>query len=150
MVDVVSPAVRSAMMSSIRGRDTKPELAVRRYLHGLGFRYRLHLKSLPGSPDIVLPKYRVVILIHGCFWHRHRGCKYCATPSTNIAKWTEKFESNIARDERNLQRLREQNWRMVVIWECGLKHGDPAEALSWLPDVVRDFGIEYVEWPSLS
>nr|WP_299535575.1 DNA mismatch endonuclease Vsr [uncultured Herbaspirillum sp.] len=129
---------------------TKPELAVRRYLHGLGFRYRLHLKSLPGSPDIVLPKYRVVILIHGCFWHRHRGCKYCATPSTNIAKWTEKFESNIARDERNLQRLREQNWRMVVIWECGLKQGDPSEALSWLPDVVRDLEIAYVEWPSLS
>lgn len=105
-------------MSGIRGRDTKPELLVRKYLHAVGLRYRLAPRDLPGKPDIVLPKYRTVVFVHGCFWHRHTGCKYTATPATNRAFWRRKFRENVERDTRIRSRLRGNGWRVLVVWEC--------------------------------
>jgi len=148
VADVVSPAVRSRMMSSIRGKDTQPELIVRKYLHGCGFRYRLHVNSLPGRPDIVLPKHRVAILIHGCFWHRHSNCKYCTMPRSNVSKWVEKFSANVARDKRDVKRLRASNWRVIIIWECGVKQSDRGAGLSWLPDAITGAREPLLEWPA--
>jgi DNA mismatch endonuclease (patch repair protein) len=118
MVDVVDRATRSRMMSGIRARDTKPEIIVRKFLHAQGFRYRIAPKNLPGKPDIVLPKYRVAIFVHGCFWHRHEGCKYAATPSTNVRFWKAKFAENVQRDQITQQRLRKAGWRVLTVWEC--------------------------------
>lgn len=123
MVDVVDHATRSRMMSGIRGRDTKPEIIVRKYLHAQGFRYRIAPKHLPGKPDIVLPKHLTVIFVHGCFWHRHHNCHYAAMPSTNVAFWQSKFHENISRDARNTTLLVEAGWRVLVIWECEVKRG---------------------------
>ena len=120
MADVVDKATRSRMMSGIRGGNTKPELRVRRYLHRAGLRYTLKSK-LPGRPDIVLPKYNAVVFVHGCFWHRHQGCRYCTTPATNARFWAEKFEQNIARDSRVEKQLDEAGWRVFVIWSCELE-----------------------------
>lgn len=105
-------------MSGIRGTNTRPEIAVRRYLHVRGFRYRLHAKNLPGKPDIVLPKYRTVILVHGCYWHRHEGCRYATTPSTRRDFWLKKFQENVERDRRIRRKLKSLGWRVLVIWEC--------------------------------
>src|SRR5260370_19935810 len=105
-------------MSAIRGRDTKPEVAVRSYLHGRGFRVRLQGPGLPGRPDIVLPKYSAVVLVHGCFWHHHRGCKYAYSPKSNTAFWNEKLASNVARDAANRRRLAGLGWRVLIVWEC--------------------------------
>ncbi|EQM82635.1 very short patch repair endonuclease [Stenotrophomonas maltophilia] len=121
MVDVVQKSKRSLMMSSIRGKDTRPEIQVRKFLHASGFRYRLHDRSLPGKPDVVLPRYRVVILVHGCFWHRHTGCRYAATPATRPEFWLEKLEGNRARDKRVQCELRALGWRVAIVWECFLK-----------------------------
>jgi DNA mismatch endonuclease (patch repair protein) len=110
-------------MAGIGGKDTKPELALRRALHARGFRYRIHDKRLPGRPDIVLPKYRAVIFVHGCFWHRHADCRYAATPKTRPELWVEKFRGNMERDARNLRALQDAGWRTAVLWECAL---DPA------------------------
>lgn len=118
MADIVDRATRSRMMSGIRGRDTAPELQVRRYLHRAGFRYRLHARDLPGRPDIVLPKYNAVVLVHGCFWHQHPGCPLAVMPSSNIAFWKEKLEGNRARDDRNRKKLEELDWRVFELWEC--------------------------------
>ena len=118
MADVVDPATRSRMMSGIKGKDTAPELAVRRFLHGQGFRYLLHVKSLPGKPDIVLPKYKTVIFVHGCFWHRHPGCKYAYMPKSNSAFWLEKLEGNSRRDARSIEELAKRGWHCLVVWEC--------------------------------
>lgn len=147
MIDVVSPSVRSRMMASIRGKDTRPELRVRQYLHRVGFRYRIHVRSLPGRPDIVLKKYRTVILIHGCFWHRHSGCKYCTTPATNSEKWALKFERNVSRDAENILKLVEMQWKVIVIWECGLRKAQDDDALSWLPESIRCSNSSFIEWP---
>ena len=119
MADVVDKATRSRMMAGIRGRDTKPELLVRKYLHAMGLRFRLKSK-LPGKPDLVFPKYGTAVFVHGCFWHRHTGCKYAATPSTNEPFWTQKFLDNVARDKRVQDQLRNANWRVIVVWECEL------------------------------
>lgn len=119
MVDVVDRATRSRMMSGIRGRDTKPELVVRSYLHRAGLRFRLHAK-LPGKPDLVFPKYRTVVFVHGCFWHRHAGCKYATVPATNRAFWQKKFSDNVLRDKKVLGMLRSLGWRVIVAWECQL------------------------------
>ena len=108
-------------MSRIRGRDTKPELLVRRIAHGLGFRFRLHRRDLPGCPDIVFPKYRAVIQVHGCFWHRHPNCRFASTPKTRVEYWTKKFEGNVQRDRRNQRALTDLGWRTMVIWECETK-----------------------------
>jgi len=120
MVDIVDRATRSRMMSGIRGRDTKPEIIVRKYLHAAGLRFRLAPKTLPGKPDIVLPKYRTVVFVHGCFWHRHPNCKYATTPATNCKFWLDKFASNVARDERVQDMLREVGWHAIVVWECDI------------------------------
>lgn len=117
-MDVVSPEQRSAMMSRIRGRDTKPELVVRRLAHALGYRFRLHRRELPGAPDLVFPGRRKVVFVHGCFWHRHPGCRFAYRPKSNIGFWEKKFESNIERDARVLRVLRESGWSPLVIWEC--------------------------------
>lgn len=116
-MDVVDAATRSRMMAGIRGRDTKPELIVRSYLHRAGLRFRLHAK-LPGKPDLVLPKHRAAVFVHGCFWHRHEGCRYATTPVNNAAFWQEKFAANVRRDAKVKQRLEELGWRLLVIWSC--------------------------------
>jgi DNA mismatch endonuclease (patch repair protein) len=118
MPDIVSPETRSRMMSGIRGRDTKPELAVRQYLHGRGLRYRLHMRDLPGCPDIVLPRHRTAVFVHGCFWHRHEGCRFAYTPKSRQEFWLSKLEGNAARDIRDQQRLRDLGWNVEVVWEC--------------------------------
>ena len=121
MVDVVDSATRSRMMSGIRGKDTKPELLVRKYLHARGLRFRLHVKYLPGKPDMVFPKYRTVVFVHGCFWHRHAGCKYATTPSNRADFWENKLSDNVARDQYQLAALNELGWHVVVVWECELR-----------------------------
>lgn len=118
MADIVDPATRSRMMSRIRGRDTSPELKVRSFLHRAGFRFRLHSKALPGRPDIVLPRYRTVINVHGCFWHRHPGCKFATTPASNAGFWSKKLSENVARDVRNSDALSRLGWHELLIWEC--------------------------------
>lgn len=118
MVDSLSRKHRSWNMSRIRSRDTGPELLVRSALHRAGYRFRLHSKSLPGRPDIVLPKYHTVVFVHGCFWHRHRGCRFAYTPKSRVAFWNNKFLSNIERDRRKSKALKELGWRVVTVWEC--------------------------------
>jgi DNA mismatch endonuclease (patch repair protein) len=108
-------------MSRIKSKDTNPEKVVRSMLHKMGYRFRLHRKDLPGKPDIVLPKYKTVIEIRGCYWHRHKGCKYAYTPKSNIEFWQEKFHKNIKRDKLNEQKLKELGWKVIIIWECELK-----------------------------
>ena len=121
MADVHDPETRSYNMSRIRGKDTKPEMLVRKYLFGKGFRYRLHDKKLPGKPDIVLKKYKTVIFIHGCFWHGHEGCKYFKIPDTNTEWWAKKIQTNQEHDEKAIRELSDLGWKVLVIWECGLK-----------------------------
>lgn len=118
-MDVVDAATRSRMMTGIRGKDTKPELVVRSFLHRAGLRFRLHA-NLPGTPDLVLPKYRTSVFVHGCFWHRHEGCRYTTTPANNAAFWQEKFAANVRRDSKVKQQLKKLGWRVVVIWSCEL------------------------------
>lgn len=144
-MDIVDPAVRSRMMSKIRGRDTKPELMVRRYLHARGFRFRLYDKRLPGCPDIVLPRYNVCIFVHGCFWHHHKGCRYAKTPQSRPEFWNRKFEENTRRDHEIRDHLLAMGWRIIVIWECGLKLRSQ-EGLSWLPVVITT-GSNFIVWP---
>lgn len=118
-MDVVDAATRSRMMAGIRGKDTKPELVVRSFLHRAGLRFRLHA-NLPGKPDLVLPKYRAAVFVHGCFWHRHEGCRYTTTPASNVAFWQEKFAANVRRDAEVKRQLAELDWRVLVIWSCEL------------------------------
>jgi len=120
MADVVDPATRSRMMSGIRGKNTRPEMTVRRLLHTSGFRYRLHAKDLPGKPDIVLPKYRVVIFVHGCFWHGHH-CHLFKVPQTRMGFWMTKINGNIRRDAVAMHKLLDAGWRVAIVWECALK-----------------------------
>jgi DNA mismatch endonuclease (patch repair protein) len=121
MTDVFSAEKRSEVMSRVRSKDTKPEFIVRRYLHGLGFRYRLHKKGVPGKPDLWFPKYNAAIFVNGCYWHRHSGCKLASIPKQNRAFWEAKFESNVVRDEENLAALKAKGIRVLVVWECQLK-----------------------------
>lgn len=120
MVDLVDKQTRSRMMSGIRGANTKPELMLRSALHVRGFRFRIHDRRLPGRPDIVLPKWRVVIEVRGCFWHRHEGCPKATNPSTNVDFWQGKFTSNVARDSANVEVLLLKGWRVLVVWECAI------------------------------
>jgi DNA mismatch endonuclease (patch repair protein) len=120
MTDVVDSETRSKMMSGIRGKDTKPELGIRRQLHRLGFRYRLHDKKLPGKPDIVLKKYNAVIFVHGCFWHRH-NCHLFKWPKTRPEFWKEKINRNHENDLKALQKLQSSGWRVCIVWECAVK-----------------------------
>ena len=121
MADVVDKLTRSRMMSGIRGKNTKPERVIRSALHSAGFRFRVHVSDLPGKPDLVFPKYKAVILVHGCFWHRHSGCWWNTNPSSNSEFWTAKFAQNVQRDAQNLLELRKLGWRVAVIWECALR-----------------------------
>lgn len=121
MADIVDPETRSRMMAAIRGSNTKPEIALRKALHARGLRFRLHDPKLPGRPDVVLPKYRAVIFVHGCFWHRHEGCRYATTPKTRPEFWEAKFQANVDRDKRNLEQLHAMGWHTLVVWECNLK-----------------------------
>ena len=118
MTDRLSRERRSWNMSRIRGRDTAPEKQVRSALHRAGYRFRLHSKQLPGRPDVVLPKYCTVVFVHGCFWHRHKGCRYAYTPKSRVAFWKAKFDSNVERDRRNVRELRRLGWKVVKVWEC--------------------------------
>ncbi len=121
MADVLTPKQRSYNMSRIRNKDTKPEELVRKYLFSQGFRYRKNDARLPGKPDIVLPKYKTVIFVNGCFWHKHEGCKYFVWPKNNAEFWKEKIEKNAARDARDYELLQQAGWRVIIIWECELK-----------------------------
>ena len=124
MVDRLSPERRSRLMSRVRGKDTTPELVVRRLAHGLGYRFRLHKKTLPGKPDLVFPRLRVAIFVHGCFWHRHRGCPKATMPKSRVEYWAEKFERNVERDARVVRALEEAGWTVHTIWECETKDRD--------------------------
>jgi DNA mismatch endonuclease (patch repair protein) len=120
MADVHNKETRSYNMKCIRSKDTKPELIVRKFLFAKGYRFRLHSKSLPGKPDIVLPKYRIAIFVHGCFWHGHEGCRYFIVPKTRTKWWFEKINRNIEKDKTNTSLLRKMNWRVIIIWGCKL------------------------------
>lgn len=133
MVDTLSPKERSERMSRIRGKDSTPEMKLRRLVHGLGFRYRLHSKALPGTPDLVFPAKHAVIFMHGCFWHRHEGCKLARLPKSRLDFWEEKLESNKRRDLCHHQQLFELGWRVLVVWECQLN--DTAN----VSRIVQDF-----------
>ena len=113
--------LRSKIMRAVRRTDTTPELAVRRLLHGLGLRFRLHPPNLPGTPDVVLPKFRVAIFVHGCFWHRHEGCSKSTMPKTRTDFWQMKFRQNVERDGRNEEKLSTKGWKSVTVWECETK-----------------------------
>lgn len=136
MADVHSKETRSYNMSRIRSKDTKPELLVRKFLHKNGFRYRLHVKDLPGKPDIVLPKYKTVIFIHGCFWHGHEGCKYYVVPKTRTEWWLNKIGTNTTNDINAENLLKAAGWNIIKIWECELKktslEGTFSQLLSYL------------------
>ena len=121
MADVHTPAQRSYNMSRIKGKNTKPEMLVRKFLFAHGFRYKLHDKKLPGKPDIVLPKYKTVIFVHGCFWHGHKGCKYYVVPKTRTEWWLKKIEGNKANDMKAMKALKKDGWKVITIWECELK-----------------------------
>lgn len=127
------------MMAAIRSRDTQPELIVRRYLHGLGFRFRLAPRHLPGKPDLVLPMYRVAVFVHGCFWHSHVGCRFATVPANRREQWVKKFVANRARDSIKEAELRAASWRVVVVWECALK-SDRDAALKRLVSFIRSEG----------
>ena len=121
MTDVHSPAVRSYNMSRVKGKNTKPEILVRKFLFSNGFRYRLHAKKLAGKPDIVLSKYKTIIFINGCFWHGHDGCKYFSVPKTKTEWWLNKIIGNISNDSRSIESLTNEGWNIIIIWECELK-----------------------------
>ena len=130
MADVHSVATRSYNMSRIKGKNTKPEMLVRKYLFARGFRYRLHSKKLPGKPDIVLPKYKTVIFVHGCFWHGHKDCKYFVVPKTRTDWWLNKINGNKANDAKKVQTLAQAGWKVLIVWECQLKPGKIEETLN--------------------
>jgi DNA mismatch endonuclease (patch repair protein) len=146
MTDIVDAQTRSRMMGGIRGKDTQPELRLRRALHALGFRYRLHVKGLPGRPDMVFPKYRAVVFVHGCFWHGHE-CPVFRWPKTRPEFWRAKIEGNRARDARQIQALMDDGWRVAVVWECDLRQPATTDRLAreiagWLKSTdTPSFGV---------
>lgn len=125
-------------MSKIKGKDTKPELLVRKFLFSQGFRYRLHDKKLPGKPDVILPKYKTVIFVNGCFWHGHQDCKYFVVPKTRTEWWLNKINVNISNDNKALLALQNSGWKVIVIWECELKPEKINVTLNQLPFLIRD------------
>jgi DNA mismatch endonuclease, patch repair protein len=137
MSDVHSKAQRSYNMSRIRSTDTKPEMLVRKFLHAQGYRYTLHDKKLPGRPDIVLPKYRTVIFIHGCFWHGHANCKYYVVPKTRTDWWLHKINTNKGNDAKAIRALRKEGWKIIAVWECKLKPGKMEKTLHSLVDKIE-------------
>ncbi|UNW12036.1 very short patch repair endonuclease [Xanthomonas phaseoli pv. phaseoli] len=136
MPEKISPETRSRMMSGIRGKNTRPEIAVRSFLHRNGFRFRLHGRQLHGRPDLVLPRWNAVVFVHGCFWHGHLGCRYFKLPKTRADFWKAKIEANSQRDALTVNLLREAGWRVGIIWECALRD-DPSKALGELLQFLR-------------
>lgn len=134
-MDIVSREKRALMMSGIKGKNTKPELIVRKYLHACGLRYRLHDKRLAGSPDLVFTRHNLVVFVHGCFWHRHRDCRYATTPGARQEFWVSKLEKNRTRDEASQRALLMQGWRVAVVWECALRRSSET-TLAALHDFV--------------
>lgn len=118
MADIVDVRRRSELMAGIRGKDTRPELAVRRIAHGMGLHFRLHSKKLPGRPDLIFPRHHLAVFVHGCFWHQHRGCRSAQLPKSRVSFWKQKFAANVVRDEKNVAALHAIGWRVLVIWEC--------------------------------
>jgi DNA mismatch endonuclease (patch repair protein) len=139
MADVHSKATRSYNMSQIRAKNTKPEITVRKYLFAQGFRFRLHRKDLPGKPDIVLPKYKTIIFVHGCFWHGHDGCKYFVVPKTKTEWWLNKINRNKELDSENIKKLKANNWNIVIIFECELKKINVDSTLRAVVKKIRQF-----------
>lgn len=136
-MDVHSKETRSYNMSRIKGKETKPEVIVRKFLFSEGFRFRKNDKRYPGTPDIVLPKYRTVIFVNGCFWHKHEGCKYFKWPENNADFWKNKIEKNVQRDERDYEKLRSLGWKVFVVWECELKKDKKEEKLRELAENIK-------------
>ena len=137
MADIKTKESRSYNMSRIAGKDTKPEELVRKYLFSKGFRYRKNVRKLPGTPDVVLPKYRTVIFVNGCFWHGHEGCKYFVWPKSNAEFWRQKIETNISRDQRKEAQLRDMGWNVMIVWECELRPPKRQATLEWLESQLR-------------
>lgn len=121
VMDTLSPEKRSQIMGLVRSKNTRPEIAVRQVVHRLGYRFRLHRKDLPGKPDLVLPKWKTVIFVHGCFWHRHPDCPNTRTPKTNVEFWRAKFEDNVRRDRTSQELLKNAGWNVLIVWECEVK-----------------------------
>ena len=152
MIDIVDPATRSRMMAGIRGKDTQPEMALRRALHARGFRYRLHANWIPGRPDMLFPKFNAVVFVHGCFWHRHQGCRYATTPATRAEFWQSKFTANVARDDNVRGTLLRAGWRVATVWQCALRKADQVAAVAelmkvWLPSDNMLLSIGEIEVP---
>ena len=145
MADKHSKETRSYNMSRIRSKDTKPEETVRKYLFSQGFRYRKNDTRLPGKPDIVLPKYKTVIFVNGCFWHKHEGCKYFVWPKSNVEFWREKITRNVNRDADRHEQLKLLGWRVIVVWECELNRNNYNNRLSKLADDIRMYPIQELQ-----
>lgn len=135
-MDNRTPESRSRNMSRIPSKNTKPEETVRKYLFSQGFRYRKNVSTLPGKPDIVLPKYNTVVFVNGCFWHAHQGCKWFVPPKSNSEFWQKKLAYNMERDDKNYTRLRELGWKVLIVWECEIRHGDAQKALQSLKEKI--------------
>jgi len=150
MVDIVDKKTRSRMMTSIKGKNTKPELVIRKALFAKGFRYKLHDKALPGRPDIVLPKYHAVIFVHGCYWHQHTDCKLAYSDRKYNKSWKKKFKDNVRRDQRQKEELIEQGWRVAVIWECATRKTNASdvvinELVKWIQSDCNIYESSYKE-----
>lgn len=145
MTDIVDSETRSRMMAGIKERDTKPEMRLRRFLFKKGYRYRLHVSGITGRPDVVLSKYKLAIFVHGCFWHRHKGCKLAYTPKSNIERWAKKFDDNMRRDSEQVQKLINSGWHVLIIWECGLRKNE--NELNWIVNYLKEGPISFMEWP---
>lgn len=146
MTDTVSRAVRSRIMAAVPRSDSKPEVVLRKALHARGLRYRIADRRLAGRPDLVFSRHRAVVFVHGCFWHRHDGCRKATTPKSNTAFWQNKFAANVTRDRRAIETLREGGWRTGVVWECAIR----SDAVDVLTDGVEGFvrgSASYAEWP---
>lgn len=137
-MDVHSKETRSYNMSRIKGKDTKPEILVRKYLFSRGFRYRLHDKKLPGKPDIIFPKYKTVIFVHGCFWHGHENCRYFTPPKTRTEWWMNKISGNIKNDSQKRELLEKKGWHIITVWECQLKKGKRETTLNELISKIQE------------
>ncbi len=150
MADVHEPEVRSYNMSQIKGKNTKPEILVRKFLHANGYRYRLHAKNLPGKPDIVLKTYNTVVFIHGCFWHGHKGCQYFVVPKTRTQWWLNKINRNKEKDKESTETLQKEGWNIITIWECELKKDKREKTLQKLiQKLLNSYSIAKLPEPSL-
>ncbi len=140
MADIFSKDKRSQIMSKVSGKENKPEILIRKFLFSKGFRFRKNDKRLAGKPDIVLPKYKTVIFVHGCFWHQHKDCRKAARPTSNTEFWDVKLDKNIERDKENIRRLKKANWAVIIIWECELKSVEKIEKLK--KKLICESGVE--------